>query len=459
MVLVALLASGMRLPADLAALGLRRRRWDGVLGTAILRPARRPIRQRRRPDVAPATTITPLPADRGRREVRPMASPKSWTFIATLALIAPLSIAAGPRPREAAADVSTFSDANHTLASTATYWTPARLASAQPMPLPLGAVNLADEPMLAEPPESSLGSPGKPPVSSGAPDYDNVLFAPLPRLLEPLGAQPLMYGTSPGYRFTSARLTPDAVALLGAEAKYPNALNGQLFFKVPSGTSVPKGNYVCSATVQRKRIITTAGHCVSDGHGNFFRNWLFVPALRDGAAPFGTWTGVFVVVSNTWHCGGGGVPNAQDVASIELADNAGHSIWEFTGYAGYRISALYAGQHVTTNGYPCNIDNCGKIHRNDAQAFAGSNNTAVIGSDMRGGASGGGWIANWGEYGVGEPPASAVEPGAIRLVAVTSYGPIDTAPLYLGASILDSRYLNGSTGVLDVACAHRAGNC
>ena len=127
------------------------------------------------------------------------------------------------------------------------------------------------------------------------------------------------------------------MAALGAEAKYPNAINGQLFFKVPAGTAVPTGNYLCSATVQRPRIITTAGHCVSDGNGRFFKNWIFVPALRNGVGPFGTWKAAYVVVSNVWHLGGGGLPNAQDVASIELLDDAiGNRIADLTGYAGYR---------------------------------------------------------------------------------------------------------------------------
>src|SRR6476660_726484 len=56
---------------------------------------------------------------------------------------------------------------------------------------------------------------------------------------------------------------------------------------------------------------------------------------------------------------------------------------------------LYGGQHLTSTGYPCNIDSCNKMHRVDAEARLGSNNTAIIGSDMRGGSSGGGWLMNW----------------------------------------------------------------
>src|SRR5262245_31129931 len=168
-----------------------------------------------------------------------MATRGSWTIIVTTALVALLSIATARIATAASADVSTYSISNQPLASTATYWTPMRLASARPMPLPLGAVNLsADEPLLADPPISSIGSSGRPPTLVAVPDYSNVLFTPAARVLDPLGLMPQMSSSS-GFRFTSARLNPDAVAQLGAEAKHPNALNGQLFFKVPAGTTVP----------------------------------------------------------------------------------------------------------------------------------------------------------------------------------------------------------------------------
>jgi V8-like Glu-specific endopeptidase len=35
--------------------------------------------------------------------------------------------------------------------------------------------------------------------------------------------------------------------------------------------------------------VSTAGHCVNEGPGDFATNWAFVPAYNNGSAPFGTW--------------------------------------------------------------------------------------------------------------------------------------------------------------------------
>jgi V8-like Glu-specific endopeptidase len=276
-----------------------------------------------------------------------------------------------------------------------------------------------------------------------------------------------MFGGS-GLRFTSSRLVFNAVAALNAEKKYPYATEGQLFFTVPPGTIVAPGNYVCSATVQRLGVIVEAGHCVSDGNGHFFKSWLFVPAERKGKAPFGKWTAHQEWVSNTWHLGGGGVPNAQDVSAIVLNKNNRKWIAQVTGDVGFSIPDLYSGQHVTVLGYPCNLDSCSIDHRTDAQTVDGGTNTEVIGADGTGGSSGGGWIVNYGEYAAGQPAAGANDSGLNALVAVTSYGPIDTTQMYLGASILDSRYVEcvplntcnpKPTAVLNSACVNNPGAC
>ena len=345
---------------------------------------------------------------------------------------------------------------NANTAQSEQFWTADRFAHARPLELP--AANVAWSYSIESPPPSQVSAPSELPSLNVAPS-STPLFTPLPEEEESV---PEMFGSS-DLRFTSSLLVTNAVASLGGENTYPYRVTGRLFFSIPGGSAS------CSATVQTIGVITTAGHCVADGMGHLYSNWVFVPATRNGSAPFGTWTWKYVVVTSTWANGGGVVPNAQDVAVIVLMPNShGVKIGSVTGWAGFNIPDLYAGQHLTTIGYPGNLDNAEIDHRNDAQAVSGTNNTDLIGSDMSHGASGGGWIVNYGEYASGEPPAGAADANPNSLVAVTSYGPTATAPLYLGASILDRRYVQCTplntcasrpTAILNIACVNNRGFC
>jgi V8-like Glu-specific endopeptidase len=397
----------------------------------------------------------------------PYRSSRNVSAIAALAAI--ISFAVNPvklyaQTKSAPPSITNTDQTNSTMA----YWTPTRLAAAKPMLLPRasGAPDLQAE--LEVPPESPVSLPGSAPTQTVQPS-NSLLFSPIPQESDALDlVQPEMTGSA-GLRFTSSRLVGDAVALIGGEKKYPSTIEGQLRFTVPAGTTVAPGNYVCSATVQTVGVITTAGHCVSDGNGHFFTNWVFTPATRSGSAPFGTWTWTQAVTTLTWFTGGGGVPNAQDVAVIVLQKKPyPQRIGNATGWAGFNIPDLYVGQHVSELGYPCNLDNCAKDHRVDAQVVGGSNNTDVIGSDASGGASGGGWIINYGEFASGEPAAGSSDSNLNSLVAVTSYGPIASGVLYLGASILDGRYVQcvplntcsaSPTAILNFACKNNPGAC
>ena len=180
----------------------------------------------------------------------PYSTRTTTSILAALAIVS-LTLAVPP---PADAQVTTLEVGSAAVLSTEAHWTAASLANAKPMPLPRVSVNISRAAQLDPPPASALYGAGRGPSLSVLPDYNNVLFAP--RVLKTLGAEPPsvmpdMFGANPGYRFTSSRVTQDAVAALGAEAKYPTAIAGQLFFKVPGGTTVKKGNYVCSATVQQ----------------------------------------------------------------------------------------------------------------------------------------------------------------------------------------------------------------
>lgn len=344
------------------------------------------------------------------------------------------------------------------------YWTAERLRDARPPSLPTPAVvgrsglpRAAQlEALTLEKPPKSLGKPGGRPqvTDQGAPTQL------LPPVVDPaaIGAEPSSGGAAPeasssfGAYFTTARVSPDA-----ALTTYPYSVAGKLFFTDPSNN----GNFVCSASVLRPRIVVTAGHCVSNPSTDptkrfFFTNFLFVPAFNNGAAPFGSWTSGQQWVLNAWHNSNGSVPNKGDVAFLIIRDRvvsgAPRKIGDLTGWLGYATNSLVK-NHVTMLGYPCNLDACQRMQSTTAGSFAsGGNNTQIYGSAARGGASGGPWIQDFGINPVSNPPVAL---GLNRLVGITSYGPVQTEPKYLGSSILDANFVS----VLMSACNSNPGNC
>src|SRR5438094_6263815 len=109
----------------------------------------------------------------------------------------------------AGAQVSTL-EVKKPAAATHAYWTAATLVNAKPMMLPHVAVDLSKPGLLGAPAAGGLQAPSQPPTVNVLPDYSNALF--VPRSIEPPLMVPNMFGTSSGYRFTSARLTVDAAA-------------------------------------------------------------------------------------------------------------------------------------------------------------------------------------------------------------------------------------------------------
>ena len=341
-----------------------------------------------------------------------------------------------------------FGKQNSDLGASAAYWTPERLRNAKPMPMPKVSPNTVHILPIPAPTDIQDGE-GAPPTYLG-PIEPQRLYTPTKTLVkDALQKRPMDRGTL-NQDFSSSRLVP-----LTADVVYPYRTVGKLFFTIPN-----QGNYVCSASVLRPRVVLTAGHCVhsgSGGSGGYFTNWLFIPAFRDGAAPYQSWNWSYVLATSDWMTGGGSVPNAADYAMIEVQDRVINGLTrrlgDVTGYLGYQTLSLIP-NHVHQLGYPCNLDSCQKMHQVTAEsARSVAPNNVEYGSDMRGGASGGPWVQNFGQLAVGQ--TGGLNPGLNRVVGITSYGYVSTAPKALGSSIPDGRFVS----LLVALCTHKVGNC
>jgi V8-like Glu-specific endopeptidase len=342
---------------------------------------------------------------------------------------------------------------NVDIAQTNAYWTPERLRDAKPLDLPTvdeqkirktDIKKYLNEQTTISTPE---GEDGAPPSTDLKPNT-KPLFTPL-KALNNSPIAPFDRGTR-NEHFSSTQLIP-----LTADLSYPYRAVGKLFFTIPG-----QGNFVCSASVIKPRVVLTAGHCVHSGSGGssgFFTNWLFIPAFRDGIAPFQSWTWSYVNTTNSWSTGGGDVPNAGDYAMLEFNDKVINGslqkIGNVAGILGFQLQSLIP-NHVNLLGYPCNFDSCQKMHQVTAEsAVSVAPNNVEYGSDMGGGSSGGPWIQNFGKFSVGQ--TGGLNPGLNRVVGVTSWGYNNSALKGQGASNFNAEF----TTLLNNLCAHRAGNC
>jgi V8-like Glu-specific endopeptidase len=267
------------------------------------------------------------------------------------------------------------------------YWTPQRVAGAEPAGQGLDSVRLG----LLPPAPAERGRPFGVAPTAGAGVADGLLGD-------------LLGGGSRQRRAAEPVATPN---------KAPYRTHGKVLFSL-GGT-----NYQCSATVIRarnKRLVATAGHCVFDAReGGFARNWMFIPAKDGGSEPFGRWTAKRLATTRQWaqSTRDANINNDDvrfDVAFATMRKRGGRRLQNVVGARGIAFNRGRNGLHFNAFGYPAESPFGGTqpyvCSSNELGTDSGPPPAATrISCDMTGGASGGGWVIGGG-----------------RLNSVTSYG-------------------------------------
>jgi V8-like Glu-specific endopeptidase len=256
-------------------------------------------------------------------------------------------------------------------------WTPERMAAAKPLPVNARQLKTGARAVTATP--SPVGRPSTVEPARGS------LPVGRARATAPVGKLGQAVRVARPYRTLGSRT------------------NAKVFLEQDGGYYVCSGTLVNSPT---KNMVSTAGHCVSDGNGHWSSNILVVPAYSskcDGCdnAPFGVWYGSNETTRTQWHYDSNLL---QDVGYITLDKNsAGKNAVALLGGRGTKWN-LRRGQTFTAMGYPAAAPFSGssqyksrsQLIRNDdpSGGYWTGPRTMAIWSNMTGGASGGAWMAN-----------------------------------------------------------------
>ena len=271
------------------------------------------------------------------------------------------------------------------------------------------------------------------------------------------------FGTS-NHPFSTARADLSSPT----NTMYPYRASGKLFFRI--GTST----FVCSASLIKRGVVVTAAHCVARyGARQFYNSWVFVPAYRNGVAPYRSWSVSQAWVMTSYFAGAAGecasiavgVVCKNDVAVLELAPQSSPTFpgtstgWYGYGWNGWGFTTSGL-TNITQTGYPQALDNGLLMERNDSYGFRSSStlvNNTIIGSLMTGGSSGGPWLNNFGympSLCCGISFGSFASPNIV--VGVTSWGYTNQAIKQQGASPFTSGNI---TLLVGAACAGSDPRC
>jgi V8-like Glu-specific endopeptidase len=178
----------------------------------------------------------------------------------------------------------------------------------------------------------------------------------------------------------------------------PTSTHGKVFFTL-GGT-----DYVCSGTAllsANKSVVWTAGHCVNQGPGAYATKWAFVPAYKDGVAPFGVFAAAQLMTTSQWKSSGA---FGYDEGAAVVGTANGKTLTDAVGGRGIAFN-YDRSESYQSHGYPAGPPFNGERHwvcDSSLKVSDTSNSppTMAIGCDMTGGSSGGGWIVGSDLYSV-----------------------------------------------------------
>jgi hypothetical protein len=214
----------------------------------------------------------------------------------------------------------------------------------------------------------------------------------------PLDGPPPVSGGTSSATAVAASIPPDQEIPNALDLTYPYRIHGRLFLRIgPDDAS-------CSATVVTsfsRDLILTAGHCVVEpttAGPLWATNIVFVPAYRDGAAPFGAYPGVRSGSTGIWAFEG---DISFDLGAVNLAPGASGLIQDALGSRGVafnRNPKKYKGKVFELYGYPAKPEPDYNGERPilctapfiGLEAFTGA--VVINPCHQQEGSSGGGWV-------------------------------------------------------------------
>jgi hypothetical protein len=309
------------------------------------------------------------------------------------------SIVVGPAGATAQVSFTPPGDTFAAAQAVMNYWTPERMESAQPKPIPGAVIDPTRPTGTARSQAEVVGAPGlvaaHPPGQ--IPAVEQKLELKAGEYVGQTAPAPASYGAAPSEPRNGPYGPFQRWTMEGNYLTWPRSIHGKLFF------SMGGSNFACSATVIGRSTVATAGHCVSDGAGTFGSNFLFCPSYYQGGVypTRGCWSWSSATTSVGWHFSANPdhdyacivTATAGTVVAGKIGNTTGTAgrAWNYTNVPeiifGYPAQTPFSGNIIemvaTTDWYDYDFDG------------AGGQVSKIAGNDLTKGASGGGWFLGW----------------------------------------------------------------